>query len=235
MRAINDRLFPSLNIRNPYRPSKLMGLVAAALLLAAQAWADLAPAQIDQSVLISPTTTSLAVSGDQSLSQTFVVLVTGFMTRIDLQMGRRASVAPLQFELRRTSGGSPDLSPQALLYSSLLDPNLFPVSTFPSTFTAAITLGAGGVPVTHGDRLAIVCSTTGDWYNWSSSGGDFYPYGSTFWKPASHTTFSELSGTDVGFQTWIAVPEPAGLLPLGLAAVLIRRRGARGFQIIRFR
>jgi hypothetical protein len=201
-----------------------------AVLLAASAWASLPGAQIDQSILTPQgqgQNYGIAVSANQSLGQTFVVGLSGRLTEIDLQMGRReTALSPLQVELRKTAAGVPDLSAQGLLFSTSLDPSLFPIG-IPYGFTAAISLG-DGVPVTSGDQLAVVCLTGGDWYYWSSWNlADIYNSGSTVWRPTSRNYFVPLGGQDSGLQTWVMVPEPVGLLPLGLAVLGVyhRRRG----------
>ena len=177
--------------------------------------------QIDQSILTPQgqgENYGIAVSANQFLAQTFVVTaISGMLTEVDLQMGRRQpAVAPLQFELRRTASGVPNLSAQALLFSTTLDTNLFPIG-MPYDFAVAVDLG-NGIPVSAGEQLAVVCSTTGDWYYWSSwKLADIYPSGSTCWRPTSRSYFVTLSGQDSGLQTWVLVPEPLGLLPLGLA------------------
>ena len=200
-----------------------------ALVLVGGAWAGPPGSQIDQSILTPQgqgENYGIAVSANQSLAQTFVVGLSGMLTEVDLQMGRRQpAVAPLQFELRRTASDVPNLSAQALLFSTTLDTNLFPIG-MPYGFAVAVDLG-NGIPVSAGEQLAVVCSTTGDWYYWSSwKLADIYPSGSTCWRPMSRSYFVTLTGQDSGLQTWVLVPEPLGLLPLGLALLAFygRRR-----------
>lgn len=182
--------------------------------------------QVDQSVLPPSPIYTIAVSGNQSIGQTFTVSLPGYLTRVDLPLARQATaVAPFQFELRKVSAGLPDLSPQGLLYSTSIDSSAVPVGNFPSTFTLSVTLGGSGIPVAAGDGLAIVCSTAGDWYHWASwNQYDLYALGTTAWRPTSRTYFVALSGTDSGFQTWVVIPEPSHLFVWGLCvAVLVPR------------
>ncbi len=183
-------------------------------------------AQVDAYFLApgSPESYGIAISAGQSLGQTFTVQRTGWLTEFDLQVGRisEAVIQPLHIELRKTNLGTPDLSANGLLYSTTLDATLFPVG-MPFNFSVAVNLG-DGIQVKSGDRLGILCSTTSsDWYYWTSwKLADLYPGGSTYWKPSSRTYYTMLSGQDSGFQTWV-VPEPSGLLPLGLAALAFAR------------
>ncbi len=223
--------FLSLNTPPASGPvsNQTLAIITVALLLVGRAWAGPPGSQVDQSILTPQgqgENYGIAVSANQSLAQTFVVGLSGRLTEVDLQMGRRQpAVAPLQFELRRTASGVPELSAQALLFSTTLDTNLFPIG-MPYDFAVAVDLG-NGVPVTAGERLAVVCATTGDWYYWSSWRlADIYPSGSTCWRPISRSYFVTLSGQDSGLQTWVSIPEPLGLLPFGLAllACCARRR-----------
>jgi len=53
-----------------------------------------------------------AVTSYQGWGQTFTVGLSGLLTRVDLQLGRQTGTSgPLQVELRKTSGGLPDLTP----------------------------------------------------------------------------------------------------------------------------
>jgi hypothetical protein len=185
--------------------------------------------QIDQQFLAStsPVAQTYAISNNQSWGQTFTVGMNGYLTRIDLQMTHNAGTfLPLNIEIRK-SGAQPDLSPTGLLYSASV-----PVSSVNgplNSFTTTIDLlaGNGSFPVAVGDKLAILGSTGGDWYNWGSVTADTYAGGTALHRfTTSSGNFTVRSNDDSGFRTWVSeVPEPSALL-LSLIALptLLNRR-----------
>jgi len=171
-----------------------------------------------------------AVTSYQGWGQTFTVGLSGLLTRVDLQLGRQTGTSgPLQVELRKTSGGLPDLTPQALLFSTSIAASAVPVTGSPASFTVFLDLSSAPPSVTPGDCLAILLTNPDtSWYLWSSHywPGDIYSGGSALKLVSpSAPNWIEVSGYDSGFDTWITqVPEPSALLPVGLLILAVSYR-----------
>jgi hypothetical protein len=187
--------------------------------------------QVDQQ-LIAMEAAGVAVDYSQSWGQTFTVGLPGVLTRIDLQLGRDAGAnQPLQVELRRTVGGLPDLMPEALLFSTSLDPSAVPILITTSSFTVSIDLSPAPPTVTPGDQLIILLTSASDhWYLWTTGywPGDMYPNGSAVKRGyPDYSNWVVQDGWDSGFRTWVTVPEPTALLPIGLLLLALQRRRRR--------
>jgi hypothetical protein len=189
--------------------------------------------EVDQSVLVPPFQASIAVTDSQGWGQTFTVGLPGLLTRIDLQLGRNADTSlPLQVEICRTSGGLPDMSPQALLYSTSIAASAVPVQTWSDSFSVSVDLSSALIQVTPGDQLAVLLTTAdGNWYNWTTHywPDDIYPAGTAV-KLAypSAPNWIQVTGYDSGFQTWVtAVPESSTLLPLAFLILAAHHRFRR--------
>lgn len=186
---------------------------------------------LDQEFDGRPYNQRAGVYDTRSCAQTFTVGQAGLLDRLELQVGREQlspATVPLLVELRRTTlDGSPDLGDAALLASLSFSP--VSVSTFALSNFVGQDLGAQAFEVNAGDELAIVLATTSpqaSWYLWSTSSGDRATYagGNAFFRSASAGPFSPLSDQDRGFRAYIAVPEPAALLPIATGVLLLMRR-----------
>jgi hypothetical protein len=186
--------------------------------------------QVDQQ-LVAVEQAGIAIDYSQSWGQTFTVGLAGSLTRIDLQLGRDASAnQPLQFELRTTSGGLPNLTPQALLFSTSINPSAVPVLTTTTPYTLSVDLSSAPPEVTPGEQLAILLTSGTDyWYLWTTGywPSDFYTAGSAVKRPYGAADWQLIDGWDSGFRTWVTVPEPVSLLPIGLLLLAFRHRDER--------
>jgi hypothetical protein len=153
----------------------------------------------------------------------------GPLTRIDFQLGRNEGVTqPLQVELRTATGDLPNLGPSGLLFSSSIAASNVPVLIFTSSFTASIDLSSAPPIVTPGEKLVVLLSSSdGDWYNWDNSGyfnNNPYPNGTAIQMNPNSPSWGIMDTWDFGFRTWVAVPEPSALLPIGLVILTLARR-----------
>lgn len=173
----------------------------------------------------------ITVYGSQSWGQSFTTTQAGQLTEVDLPIWRySSSVAPFNVQIvGLLANGAPDTSPSGLLFSTSIDASQIPAGPFPGyygNFDLFLNLG-DGISVLPGARYAILCSAA-DSYAWTSVASDAYGNGTALWQPYATGAWRVQSGYDSSFQTWITVPEPTGLLPLGLAvlAFCARKRGA---------
>ena len=235
MHPVTDSHTPNcFRIGNPF-PLALTALASGWLICGPiqSAQAVLGPAAVDQGGIVV-LQASLALSYGYGLGQSFTVGLPGALTQIDFQMGRYDNVGdPLQVELRTALAGGdlPDLSPSALLYSGSINAADVPVLLFTDSFTTSIDLSGANVIVAPGQKLVMLLTTySGAPYNWDNS-GYFYsnPYpGGTSLKQDGGNWIQLEHDWDFGFRTWVAaVPEPSGLLPMGLLVLAIGRRWAR--------
>jgi len=205
-------------------------MLAAALLLCDADSASaltLAPV-VDQSIIV-PQQAALAVTAGNYWGQSFTVGISGYLTEIDFQLGRQASVVdPLNVQVRLANGDLPNMTPSGLLFSGSIAPANVPVLTFTDQFTTSISLASAGFPVTSGEKLDVLLTTDDpNWYNWINSGyfnSNPYPNGSAIYS-SDGVNWGVQTDWDFGFQTWVApVPEPSALLPLGLLMLPVARR-----------
>lgn len=179
---------------------------------------------------IAPIQAALAVTAGYSWGQSFTVGLAGPLTQIDFQLGRNANTSqPLQVELRLANGDLPDPDPSGLLFSGSIAAADVPVLTFTSSFTVSLDLSGAPPVVTPGEKLVVLLSSNDpDWYNWDNSGyfnSNPYPNGTSV-ELTPNSNWTTVDNWDFGFRTWVAtpVPEPAGLLPLALLLLALRRR-----------
>jgi hypothetical protein len=180
-----------------------------------------APAQgiLDQSFF--PTNSNiLAENFDADLGQTFTVGRAGYLTEVDAYL---APTAPdpngvITWELRSTLAGVP-----VGTLAGLLATGTIPYANLPSGRYAMqpFAIPYGAVLVTSGERLAIILSSTTDSFDWEGKSGNPYPGGSYLVRRSSNYTLAP--DVDVGFQTFVTVPEPSTvwLLVLFGAGVVI--------------
>jgi hypothetical protein len=188
---------------------------------------------VDQQIIV-PIQSGIAVTAGYSFGQSFTVGLAGSLTRIDFQLGRNAGTSqPLQVELRTATGDLPNLAPSGLLFSGSIAAADVPVLIFTSSFSTSIDLSSTAPSVSPGEKLVVLLSSNdGDWYNWDNSGyfnSNPYPNGTALQLGAT-PNWAPMEAWDFGFRTWVTpIPEPAGLLTVGLLILALRRWAARPF------
>jgi hypothetical protein len=166
--------------------------------------------------------------GEKLVGQTFTAGVSGALTRVsaDFRRFERFQTA-FEFTIRATAGGAPAGAPLAT--------EVLPYTAVPSTTTP------GGTPsldvvfdpaplVQAGQQYAIIVQSplvppgagqaTGLW------GGSTTP-GYLPGRPVSsddNVLWTPAPTRDLFFRTYVTIPEPAAVAPLGLALALLRRR-----------
>jgi len=179
----------------------------------------------------SATNSATFVASDQQLAQVFEVGVTGSLSRIDVQVYRRAlGAGDLIFDLLPIISGNP-----AADLSSSLATMTFGASDIAMTQGdfLAIDLSALGISVSVGDFFAVSLRATAalgdlaDSYLWSSQRPRDYEQ--SFFRTNDTGTWSVIFDRDLGLRTVVdvvSVPEPqslallcVGLLTLGLIRV----------------
>jgi K319-like protein len=147
------------------------------------------------------------ISGQYRWAQTFMVGVTGTLTRSDVLVAQMFGVQPedLDVTIFDTVAGAPHLPLTAPFHISAAS---VPIVAHPSSFDSYAYLSASfTLPVTTGDVLAIVVSTgSSSQYYWAGvygggySGGQLYQTTTNTWSP---------SGTeDQAFRTFVAASRP---------------------------
>jgi hypothetical protein len=164
---------------------------------------------------------------NQERAQTFTVGLTGDLTRIDVFIQRNSgSVGNLFADIRTVDASD---HPIAGNLRTLTIPAAN-VPTFPDPvgfFT--LDFSANPLPIQSGNHFAVVlhCSAGDVAMLWLGSNANPYPGGhGQEQQIGSHGWFHELNGNeDLGFRTFVAVPEPTATAPalIILAATLLRR------------
>jgi hypothetical protein len=178
----------------------------------------------------------LNVSGAFAWAQTFTVGISGELAAIHVLVSASPdATAPLLFDLRQTHSGVPATGNLDVLASVVV-----PRATVSSSHAfVTVDLSALDVPVTVGDRLAIVLQSPGPGihYEWAGDGtcpvcGDpTYARGELFFRLSETDAWRSEPG-DAGFRTFVrvgdvaATPEPATflLLAAGIVGASLRNR-----------
>ena len=228
MTSINHPSHPTLNCARKLFLIAVPCVITGLLSGVHSASATLLTTTVDQQIIV-PIQAGIAVTAGWSYGQSFTAGLGGPLTRIDFQLGRNAGVTqPLNVELRTATGDLPDLSPSGLLFSGSIAASNVPVLIFTSSFTTSIDLSSAPPVVTPGEKLVVLLSTSdGDWYNWDNSGyfnSNPYPNGTAIQMTPNSPSWSVMDAWDFGFRTWVAVPEPSALLPVGLVILAVARR-----------
>jgi hypothetical protein len=183
---------------------------------------------LDAHFEIEPVAFGWGLHSMMSHAQTFTAGQTGTLDRIELQVWREQNATePLIVELRRTlPSGGPDLDPSALLATLAFQASF--ISTTQFTSFAGLDLGEQSFPVSAGDQFAIVAMSAtsgsdGTSYAWSSSdSGPAYAFGQSYHRILPSTEFLPgLDVRDLGFRTFVLVPEPPSLLLAASVFILI--------------
>lgn len=117
---------------------------------------------LDQDGIIEDSTAGFAIQSNQTLAQTFTVGVTGMLTSVQLQLGRReATDGSYIVDIYPATDGVPSLDPNAVLYSDMLSVDTLPTLEATEPLPWPVTrfeLKPVGINVQKGDELAIVVS-----------------------------------------------------------------------------
>ncbi len=191
---------------------------------------------LDQQSVATTKSASLAVYSGQRVAQTFTAGKTGYLDEVGLQISRTAGItgsSPVFRILPTTVDGAPTTQVGADLFSAILDLNSIPVlsTTAPSPFTT-VDVSSAGIWVDAGDKLALVLERAGGgsppWLVWdlvargNENGTLYTQHTPELWVLPS---FSIPNQHDVGFRTYIAVPEPPAMASaLLFMAVALRPR-----------
>lgn len=192
---------------------------------------------LDQSAPGSTLRANVGASNAVDWSQTFTSGLTGKLTNVEVLVSRQAAVTqPLLFDLRTTASGVPtesDSGTNILGSASIAAASVtlfdFGQPNFGATWIN-VNLTNFNINVSTGGTFAIVLrsndpgSSDGETYQWHGStlntyalGSDFNRFGTDFW---------DSEGGDLGFRTFVDVPEPNGIIvfALGSCAFLLHRR-----------
>ena len=218
------------------------------------AYAQPTGSALDQSSVVSFPTLAFArhcLEPERSAAQTFTVGATGTLERIDLQLlAYAATTLPVRVEVRRLSDGVPSDKPEDLLAWASISPNdVAQKGLEASELMTAVDLRTWQLDVLSGDQLAIVmrgnepCGMpnpgfpgNGTW--WIGTAGalppdafDLYPGGTAFDQLAAGWRDRSTRGgfNDWGFRTYVAVPEPLGLVLFVVPMLLLASRTVRTF------
>jgi hypothetical protein len=167
----------------------------------------------------------------QDVAQTFTVGVSGQLTQIDILMTTRGTPpGDLILDVRSTTAGVPNEDDGSVLGSIVV-----PAATLPPASFVSFDLSGAGIQLAAGDVVAFVLrsrdSTLGDdyWIGGGDPGG--YAAGDAFLRQnGSPGTWQPWDGStnviDLGFKTYMLVPEPGTgvLLALGLVGLAARSR-----------
>ncbi len=170
--------------------------------------------------------------------QTFTVGVGGILTAIDVQVQQGTGDVPTSdvvLTLRNTlPSGAPDRT-QDLGFVSLPVGSISPFTNFNSGPFATFDVSGLNINVSPGDVLAFELSSstpdTNSYFVYDSQ-SDIYDGGAEYLFDPDDSSFFSVS-RDLGFRTFVAIPEPSALLGVGLVATAItcRRRLSPVWQI----
>lgn len=163
---------------------------------------------------------------DEPLGQTFTVGTAGVLDSVEVLLADYGLGSDdFIFEIRSTVGGIPDDTPSGLLFSQAI-----PITSLPDDddiwtntldkFTT-VDVSSAGIAVVPGDVLAIVMRSDVPFAVLVSIESS-YPAGGEL--TYSNGIWYESSTWDLGFRTYVAVPEPASLALLGLTSVMCLHR-----------
>ena len=193
---------------------------------------------LDQSNIATTFSFDAAIVGSQQLAQTFPVTIGGLLSRVDLQVYRSpGTVNDITLRVIPAPGGVPDPDEGDALLTHVIPISSVPEFASPPAGTLtpiSIDLTAHGLNVSPGQGLAISLVRPGagspPWALWRTN-ANVYTNGVGFVRNNSTAPWAPLQSgtTDMGFQTFITIPEPASATAtLGLAVLAIgRRRGRR--------
>lgn len=202
---------------------------ATALCLANLPTCSIAQVVLDQSVVPNPATafqgiTSPSMPFKTDTAQTFTVGVSGSLSRVDVFIALDAlspfytGSAVLDWDIRPISvSHQPVDDDSAALAGGSLTLNSSAYSF------VTLDLSQNPLPVFAGEGLAIVLSSSSSPMSWGGSeiagyaGGESWQRSETFNNGLAWVDTQPQ--TDLGFQTFVTVPEPSGLFLVGLGAV----------------
>jgi hypothetical protein len=162
----------------------------------------------------------------QRRAQTFTVGISGMLNEVDVfinQLG--ATSGNLILQIRSTTAGVPVADPVFLVQETVAASSVPPMTGGFFAFDVS----SANLPVTAGEQLAIVLSASGgsSTFNWFGVQGNPYPSGSAFEEdPPNHGWVLEQPVYDLGFETFVTVPEPGSAVIFSLGLL-----GAAAFRI----
>jgi cytochrome P450 len=186
--------------------------------------------QLDQSFAGPGTVATVDVTESFARAQTFTVGLDGTLTRIAMPLaksGNTLDADELRIDVRPTdAGGAPLEDPgSALAVATVLGSEL--TEALDPNSPVELDLSAAAVPVTAGQQLAIVWSSSVPWaanrgfalYAWIVSGEGYA--GGAAWLDAGTWQLQNGGGVDLAFRTWVEAPEPAAGAGAGAAAAAL--------------
>jgi len=179
-----------------------------------------APLVLDQSVTPpNPPCCAFGVNASFPLdsAQTFTVGVGGLLSRVDVfvqGVGFNWDVRPVTATQEPLADNS-----AALAHGSFIAPSI----GFDQYSFVMLDFSSTPIPVVAGEKLAIVLSASAQGGGWGASdagyvGGDAWQRSGSFNNGFAWTL--QQPGNDLGFRTFVAVPEPTSGALFGLAAAV---------------
>ena len=160
-------------------------------------------------------------------AQSFTTGIAGKISRVDLYLSRiTQNFGNLILEIRRTvSNGFPSVDPADIVASTILSGADVP---YPLTNHAFVEFNLGDTApiVAVGDSYAVVlrAAPDGGRYDWEGSNADPYALGKLSTRaPFYNDVWSDPNSSprsDLGFKTFVTVPEPSSLALTGIAWLL---------------
>ena len=150
-------------------------------------------------------------SGCCDAAQTFTVGLAGTLAQVSLDLydlypglhgGPTLQILP-------TFSGVPSGNPLDVLATISLP-------EVSSSQLLAVDVSSFNIHVNVGDVLAIAIDASFDWIAGSDTLGPMYPGGMAYTRGLDQTVWSPIPSLDLGFQTFVSVPEPAAVWLLGL-------------------
>ena len=180
--------------------------------------------------------TGIGFANGNQLAQTFIVGITGVLTRVDLQvfvssLRPGAPAENLIVEIRPTIGGVPSNNDSSVLATTEVPPSAIPVDGAATQTFTTVDFSESNLTVVAGDVLAIVLRTsdTEEGYAWTHKENGTYTGGGAFFRNVLFSSFASLNRTggipvDLGFRTFVAssLPPPT---PVDLDIGFLRVRG----------